>query len=122
SQTTPKVKRSASAKAGKKSTVARFITDGPGDPLVKLGEDGHLPELNLTEGEHRRKRQAEKSQSNPLLLVGAIALSFLMSLLVLFVDFGSIGVSTTSKAQARREITEYFGGEKEPPKPYQLSL
>lgn len=122
SQTVPKVKRTPSAKATKKTTVARFITDGPGDPLVKLGEDGHLPELNLTEGEHRRKRQAEKSQSNPLLLVGAIAFSFLMSLLMLFVDFGSVGTNTTSKAEARHEITEYFGGEKDQPKQYQLLL
>src|SRR5205807_4410492 len=43
-------RRAALDRGEKKSrTIARFITDGPGDPLVKLGEDGHLPELMLHE-------------------------------------------------------------------------
>src|SRR6516165_2169388 len=42
----PARSRRAAGERGEKRTrtVARFITDGPGDPLVKLGEDGHLPE------------------------------------------------------------------------------
>jgi hypothetical protein len=102
--------------------VARFITDGPGDPLVKLGEDGHLPELALYETQAGERTEGGARQSNPLLLFVAIGLSFGMTILMLFMDVGSLGDSEATKAAARSEIMEYYGAENEALKPYQIHL
>lgn len=110
-------------KADKKSrTVARFITDGPGDPLVKLGEDGHLPELQLKEGHVREGREPQAQKSNPFLLVLAVGASLLMTVLMLVLEAEGTGDNTARKARARVEISEYYGQENEDIKPYQIYL
>jgi hypothetical protein len=116
-------RRSSSERGEKKSrTVARFITDGPGDPLVKLGEDGHLPELALHEAQSGERSESGARQSNPLLLFVAIGLSFGMTILMLFMDVGSFGDIETKKAEARSEIVQYYGAENETLKAYQIHL
>jgi len=110
-------------KADKKSrTVARFITDGPGDPLVKLGEDGHLPELQLKEGHVREGREPQAQKSNPFLLVLALGASVLVTILMLVLEAEGTGDNTAQKARARVEISDYYGQEKEEIKPYQIYL
>lgn len=116
----PRQKRAGSTQVGKR-TIARFITDGPGDPLVKLGEDGHLPELSLHEAEARKSGPAKAKSSNPLLLLGALGLSFGVTILMLFMETG-IGGSGVDKTKARREIVEYYGKEDENLQPYQVAL
>lgn len=112
-----------SARGEKKSpTVARFITDGPGDPLVKLGEDGHLPELKLREGQAREPRDTGAKSSNPVLLIVALLFSFGMSIGLLFLEPGEGGSRPSEKAAARREIAEYYGAEGDALKPYQIWL
>jgi hypothetical protein len=106
----------------KRSTVARFITDGPGDPLVKLGEDGHLPELMLHEANSSERQAAGTKESNPWILVAVLGLSMGLTMLMLFMDMGSAGNNTELKAQAREEIKEYYGKESEPRKSYQELL
>ena len=120
----PRPRRAPAADRGEKKsrTVARFITDGPGDPLVKLGEDGHLPELMLHETLSGERTEAGAKQSNPVLLLIAIGLSFGMTILMLFVDVGSFANSEAEKARARTEIMDYYGAEGETPKPYQMHL
>jgi hypothetical protein len=116
-------RRSSGERGEKKSrTIARFITDGPGDPLVKLGEDGHLPELALHEARSGERPEGGGRQSNPLLLFVAIGLSFGMTILMLFMDVGSFGDSEAKKAEARSEIMQYYGAENETLKPYQTHL
>lgn len=116
-------RRSAADRGEKKSrTLARFITDGPGDPLVKLGEDGHLPELMLREARAGERAEAGPKQSNTVVLVVAIGLSFGMTILMLFMDMGSFGNNAEEKARARRDIAEYYGGENADLQPYQLHL
>jgi hypothetical protein len=111
------------AKPGKKNkTIARFITDGPGDPLVRLGADGHLPELKLQEGPVRDLADREPKKANPLLLVGAMLFSMLMSVAMLFLDFGDSDSNTAAKAEARRQIVMYYGDERGNLKPYQHLL
>ena len=95
------------AKKGRQ--VARFITDQAGDHLVTLGEDGHLPELSLSEGPHRKQVQKANQQTNPALVYGLIAFSFCLSILILFVDAGPGGASSSTKTEARRKVVEYFG-------------
>ena len=116
-------RRTAADRGDKKSrTVARFITDGPGDPLVKLGEDGHLPELMLHEAQSGERPETRAKGSNPVLLLLAIGLSFGMTILMLLMDVGSLANSQADKARARTEIMEYYGAEGETPKPYQVHL
>ena len=118
-----RARRSAQEKSEKKSrTLARFITDGPGEPLVKLGEDGHLPELSLHEARSGERPQSGVKQSNPVILLVALGLSFGMTILMLFMDVGNFATSEELKAQARREIVEYYVAEGETLKPYQEHL
>jgi hypothetical protein len=110
-------------KAEKKGReVARFITDQAGDPLVKLGEDGHLPELALSEGRDRKPNEKGRQGSNPVLLYAAIAFSFCLSIAMLFMEAGPSASLAERKAQARREIAEYFGSGAGEPEPYQRLL
>lgn len=112
------------AAAGRKSQsqVARFITDRPGDPLVKLGEDGQLPELALADAAARQAAEAPK-EKNPLVLYAALTCSFVLSLGMLLLEPpGSNTASLTAKAAARQEIQEYFGREDGSLEPYQQAL
>jgi hypothetical protein len=116
-------KRGSVERGEKKSrTVARFITDGPGDPLVKLGEDGHLPELTLKEGRAHEVRTTQARQSNPAVLAIALCCSIGLTLLMLFMETGGFGDNTAQKAAARVEITEYYGTGNDDLKPYQFHL
>jgi len=122
SSTELKKTRRAERAEKKSRTVARFITDGPGDPLVKLGEDGHLPELQLKEGHVREGREPQAQKSNPFLLVLALGVSLLMTILILVLEAEGTGDNTARKARARVEISDYYGQENEEIKPYQIYL
>ncbi len=116
-------KRSKEERGEKKSrTLARFITDGPGDPLVKLGEDGHLPELNLHEAAAGVKPEAGPKESNSTMLLVVLGVSFGLTILMLFMDASSYGDNVESKEKARVEIKQYYGAEGETLKPYQEHL
>ncbi|MFT5324266.1 MAG: hypothetical protein ACI8P0_002127 [Planctomycetaceae bacterium] len=101
-------KKGKSAKRQK--NVARFITD-QGGPLVELGADGHLPELSLQDDPTRKEKQTKPKQSNSALLYSALGLSFLSSLAMLFADVDPPSISELSKADAREEIVQFFGGD-----------
>jgi hypothetical protein len=119
----PRPRKAAAERGEKKSrTLARFITDGPGDPLVKLGEDGHLPELTLNEAQTGERPEVRPKESNTTLLVLALGVSFGLTMLMLFMDAGSFGDNQEAKDKARQEITEYYGAKDEIPKPYQEHL
>jgi hypothetical protein len=91
--------------------VARFINDRTGEALVKLGEDGQLPALELaelTEEQPRERREARKS--NPLLLYGVLASSFVMSLLMLVIDpTARSAADGREHAEARAALQEFYG-------------
>lgn len=120
--------RKSGQQKGRQRNVARFITDQVGDPLVQLGEDGHLPELHLQEidgGQQKKKtgkEQQQKSEGNPLLVGIAIGFSLLSSLLMLFMSPGGSGSGSADKSSARVEIRQFYGGENEKLEPYQLLL
>lgn len=118
------LKKSRRAERGERKTrtVARFITDGPGDPLVKLGEDGHLPELQLNEGHVREGREPQQQKSSPLLVLVAVGVSVVMTVLMLLLETEAAGDNTARKNKARVEIAEYYGKENEEIKPYQIYL
>lgn len=114
-----KAKRKTATSEG---SIARFITDRPGDPLVKLGEDGQLPELMLESttaptDEVRRK----PGNNNPALLYGALAFSLVMSLGMLLIEPGGPHFSHLDRSSVRQEVVAYFGDEGEL-QPYQQLL
>lgn len=106
-----------------KPAVARFITDQAGDPLVKLGEDGHLPDLELQEGTaHAPQRKPRDEKSNSLMLVVLFVVSAGMSVGMLLLDF-DIPTGTAHQVQiARRVITIFYGDDQVPLDPYQKLL
>lgn len=122
-----RVKKAPPPKAGegrRKKSVARFLTDQVGDPLVKLGEDGTLPELHLVEpGEAAKQRKARRhaQHTNPLLVYGAIGFSFLFSLMLLFLDSSGTTSSQLDQAEARKEIQKFYGTGNDL-EPYQILL
>jgi hypothetical protein len=111
---------------GKGRRVAKFITDGPGETLVRLGDDGHLPELALQDATTRRKKsdddEGDSSGGNPLILFAALGVSVLMSVAMLFLEAGGLDRSAGRIAAAREEITRFYGEEGKPLKAYQVNL
>lgn len=103
--------------------VAKFVTDRAGATLVRLGEDGQLPELQLKENLGSPKTTAQKRrESNPAVLYAVLAGSILSSVVLLFLDLEG-GVSAEGKAYSRRVIVqEFLGEEQQPLLPYQRLL
>lgn len=104
--------------------VAKFITDAGGEPLVRLGEDGHLPELSLEDAGKRGKKTAEDGDSggNPALVIVALGGSVLLSVLMLLFDMGGFDSNASSIRQAREEIQRFYGEEGKPIRQYQIHL
>jgi hypothetical protein len=126
--TTTRTKQAARSKRGGKRSekgsrsVARFITDQPGDPLVKLGEDGQLPELALSEGPTRDQKEKADQQTNPLFVYGLVALSFCLSVGMLLIDLDPAGRRTAGRRRAQRNIVAFYGEEGRTLEPYQELL
>ncbi|MFO1094420.1 MAG: FHA domain-containing protein [Planctomycetaceae bacterium] len=104
--------------------VARFINDRTGEPLVKLGEDGQLPALELAElAEEQPRERREARSTSPLLLYGVLAGSLVLSLLMLVVDPQSQSAAQRSDyAQARATLQQFYGDPQRELLPYQQLL
>lgn len=113
----------AKKERGTQRKVAKFVTDRAGATLVRLGEDGHLPELQLKEALGTRQKTTQKRrESNPAVLYAVLACSILSSVVLLFVDLEG-GISVEGKAASRRVIVqEFLGDEQQPLQPYQRLL
>jgi len=120
-------KRRPAAKAKKKAArstgprqVAKFITDRPGDPLVRLGTDGRLPELALSETTAaQRERPRER---NPWILYAALGGSILLSTALLLIDPQGAAPRSSSQETARHSLSYFYKGEQEKLQPYQKLL
>ena len=117
------------AKPGRK--VARFITAEAAQSTLSLAEDGQLPELHLDEGEEVKQRNTGDASMNPLVMLGLLAMSMVLSLTLAFVDLGPEGPSNASQRGTARYMIErdYFADEEHlklenppPLKPYQVLL
>ncbi len=120
----PKTRRGKPGKSKQtERKLAKFITDQGGDALVRLGEDGHLPELSLADSP-TKKVVREKSQggnSFPVMYL-ALGASMLMSVVLLLVP-AETGVSSAGQvADAREEITKFYGNPDEEPTDWQRKL
>jgi len=115
-------KPSARKEPASKRVIAKFITDQTGDTLVRLGEDGQLPELSLSEGgKPAKSRGTVDAKGNPALVYVALGVSVLASILLLMWEPTS---ATKTGKQAARQIIlrEFVGEEGRPLKPYQRLL
>ena len=103
--------------------VAKFITDKPGETLVRLGDDGNLPELTLLEVAAPKVDKKKGSQGNPALIYGALGFSLLASVAMLFVEPPDLDQRSASKSEVRAKIVkEFIGDEKGPKTPCQKLL
>lgn len=115
---------SAKAKKKARSTgprqVAKFITDRPGDPLVRLGTDGRLPELSLNEATAAQREQ--RRERNPWILYAVLGGSMIFSTLLLLIDPQGSAPRSDSQETARHSLSYFYKGEEEKLQPYQKLL
>jgi hypothetical protein len=104
-----------------RSKVARFITSEPRAAAVQVAADGKLPELTLAEGGQRRAADAAR-ETNPLVLISVLCLSFGLSAILLMVDFDTSPAQTNAQARARASLRAFFGNAGGELEPYQQSL
>lgn len=89
--------------------VAKFVTDAGGKAMVSLGDDGHLPELQLQDGPVKKARKERVSNEGSPVLYIALGMSMLVSLALLIVPSDNKGASQSTVAEARREIVDFYG-------------
>jgi hypothetical protein len=111
-----KVKKKA--KGGRQ--VAKFLTDRPGDPLVRLGSDGRLPELALSEAA-RATRERNEARS-PWVLYAVLGLSMLFSTALLLIDADPKASPQSDRELARQQLAPFYRGEESKLQPYQTAL
>jgi hypothetical protein len=118
----PPKRRQKSPPARQLRKVAKFLTDtSSGDQLVRLGEDGKLPELALAESGKPARAERRKTDKPPVLLYVAVGFSLLLSVAMLVFDFEPSGSTASQRAEARKQIEKYYGTEGKL-RPYQRLL
>jgi hypothetical protein len=113
----------APARAARK--VARFISAETAQSALQLADDGKLPELSLQEGDGNPESQEKSRSLNPLVLLGALSLSVVLSMSLVLIDTDADSSGRAEEAQARQVIEEEFFGSLNPDaplEPYQLAL
>lgn len=100
--------------------VARFIPGGGVGAGSTLVSEGRLPELKLQEGQARRGA-GDGEATNPLVMVGVLCLSFVMSTALLLYDFETPR-SNSLQVQARKKLPEFYRQTTGPLAPYQQYL
>ncbi len=115
----PKAKAAKKTRTGPRQ-VGKFITDRPGDPLVRLGTDGRLPELALSEtAVATRDRPRE---SSPWILYAVLGGSLLLSTALLLVDPDGSQTPRDTQEAARTSLNYFYKGEEATLQPYQRHL
>jgi hypothetical protein len=107
--------------------IARFITAEAADSTLHLAADGRLPELHLEEGKSKETPEAKSRSVNPLVLLGVLSMSVVLSIVLVLVDWEPPSDSASpQKVQMRQMIEEeYFGAgtiDAKGLEPYQLLL
>lgn len=104
--------------------VARFITAETMASTLPISADGKLPALQLTEGHTTAEAKVKSSKMNPLMLMGLLCLSVVMSItFVLLAPSEDNPEDVPARVDARREIEDnYFGQKGKPIEEYQRWL
>jgi hypothetical protein len=98
--------RSGGGRSARRRT-ARFIQRDANATQIKMGADGRLPDLALQQREKRAESAERGSQSHPLLLIGVLCVSVVLSVLILLVEEPAPGVSG-GKTAARQTVQATF--------------
>ena len=107
--------------------VARFISAETADSTLRPAADGKLPELQLDEGAVRQKPQEKSSSMNPLVLLGVLSVSVVLSIVLATIDLGSPATPQSERKEQMRYLIErdFFGSgniDNRALKPYQILL
>ncbi len=91
--------------------VARFISAETADSTLRPAADGKLPELQLDEGAVRQKPQEKSSSMNPLVLLGVLSVSVVLSIVLAMIDLGSPAAPRSERKEQMRYLIErdFFG-------------
>ena len=114
--------RHSPSKPSREALPARFIAADASETRVELGHDGQLPILQLEEATRIDVDQQNASASNPWLLVAALAFSFGMSAVLLFVDTSGAPAERATKKSARSDIEMYYSRPVAQPQQYRRLL
>jgi hypothetical protein len=104
--------------------TAQFLAAAPQAPAISSSADGKLPTLQLADSPDVAAPRAE-SQSPPMplwLAMMAVVASTMISLLLITHDFDGSQATQTTKAQARKELTAFYGNDLTPLRPFQVHL
>jgi hypothetical protein len=106
------------------SNTAKFLAATPQGPAITSTSDGKLPTLQLADSPDAKVAPAEgQSQPVPLwLALLLVAGSTVISLLLVTHDFDGSQANATTKAQARRQLTAFYGDDLTPLAPFQVHL
>ncbi|MBU4270548.1 MAG: hypothetical protein KKE86_06155 [Planctomycetes bacterium] len=107
--------------------VARFISAETADSTLRPAADGKLPELQLDEGAIRQKPQEKSSSMNPLVLLGVLSVSVVLSIVLAMIDLNPPADPRSKTKEQQRYLIErdFFGTgniDNRTLKPYQILL
>lgn len=110
-----------------RNKVARFIAAEAAESTLKLAADGKLPELHLEEGSAEQKAEQSPRSVNPLVMVGVLTISVVLSIVLALVDVDSSPVSgSKKKGQMRQRLADHYFGlgdlDAKRLEPYQIRL
>lgn len=106
--------------------IARLVVEDSVPAALVLAPDGQLPSLRLTDEESKSPEEAKSRGVHPLLLLIIVCTSVVLSLALLFVDFGGgSNPESPAKVRARYLIAQEYFAELDDPSPretYQILL
>jgi hypothetical protein len=104
--------------------TAQFLAATPQAPAISSTADGKLPTLQLADSPDAAAPRVE-SQSPPMplwLALMAVVASTAISLLLVTHDFDGSQANQTTKGDARRQLTAFYGNDLTPLRPFQVHL
>ncbi len=111
----------------RRKKVARFITAEAAQSTLQPAADGKLPDLRLEEGAAQQKPQSQQRSMNPLVLLGVLSASVVVSVAMVLIGVQRHDTVTTQRQDHMRQMieSEFFGGgniETKSLEPYQMRL
>jgi hypothetical protein len=108
-----------------RSNTAQFLAAAPQTPAIASAADGKLPALQLADSPESTASSSAETQSPPIplwLALMTVVASTLISLLLMTHDFDGSQAAQTTKAEARKQLTAFYGDNLTPLSPFQVHL
>ncbi|HAN97269.1 MAG TPA: hypothetical protein DCQ98_07480 [Planctomycetaceae bacterium] len=107
--------------AKRERRAARLVTETGDAGKLALGADGQLPQLVVKETTAVEKPRDAESDSNPMVLIIAVAFSVLISVVLLFAPTGG-GSAQADVSDSLAALQEHYIGRRQPLEPYQVMV